>query len=319
MRVLLPAVAGAVLSFPVASALLRGQAAPAVPAPLVPTAPATQPGPDTNVITIDGQKVSYKEYDLYVEMLNPQAQQMARGPDRRYWADSYVNMRLLSREAARRQVDKSPDMQMRLAAARDQVLAQGLVVSIQETIPEAEKRKYFEDNKKRLERVSARHILIGTSDSPMGARPGQKKLTDAEAKAKAEQLIARIKSGEDFAQIALKESDDLNSAEDGGDLSSFTRGKMVPEFEQAVFALKENEVSAPVRTKFGYHIIQCTGRYDTYEKLQDVIVRELGGKKINDLITDMRKQTKVELNESVFGPPAPMFPPGVVPGSDTPK
>jgi parvulin-like peptidyl-prolyl isomerase len=315
-------VAGAVLSFPLATAFLRAQAGPPTGPAAAPAAPATQPGPDTVILTIGDEKVTLREFDLFLESLNPQDQQMARGPQRRAWADSYANMRLLAREAAKRQIDKTPENQLRLASARDQVLATAMVMNVQENIDEATKRKYYEENKAKLDRISARHILIRTNDSKMPARPGQKELSDAEAKAKAEQLIARIKGGEDFAQVAAKESDDLGSAEEGGDLGSFTRGRMVPPFEQAAFALKEKEISGPVRSPFGYHIIQCTGRFDSYDKLADVIGRQLGPQQTNKLVNDLRKQTKIEMNEAVLGPAAPMFRgPDAVPGTEpvTPK
>lgn len=320
-RVLLPAAAGAMLSMPLASMILRGQAAPPPigPAPVAPaTAPATQPGPDTVILKLGEDKITLREFDLFLDSLSQQDQMMARGPQRRAWADSYANMRLLAREAQRRQIDKAPETQMRLASARDQVLATALVINVQENIDEATKKKYYDDNKAKLERVSARHILIRTSDSKMPARPGQKDLTDAEAKAKAEQLIARIKGGEDFAAVAGKESDDLGSAEEGGDLGSFTRDRMVPAFSEAAFALKDKEISGPVKSPFGYHIIQCTGRFDTYEKLGDVIAQRLGPQQTNKLVNDLRKQTKIEMNDAVLGPPAPMFPPGLVPGPEAP-
>jgi len=155
----------------------------------------------------------------------------------------------------------------------------------------------------------------------MPARPGQKELTDAEAKAKAEQLIARIKGGEDFGKVAAKESDDIGSAQEGGDLGSFTRGRMVAPFEQAAFALKEGEISGPVRSQFGYHIIQLTGRFDTYEKLSDLIRQVLGPQRTKMAINDLKAKTTITLNDQVLGPPQPVMPelpPGTAPGSIPP-
>lgn len=85
----------------------------------------------------------------------------------------------------------------------------------------------------------------------------------------AEELIQRIKEGDDFAELAKEFSDD-RSAETGGELGWFERGRMVPEFEEAAFAAKKGDVVGPIKTKFGYHIIKVTGKKteDGVEKVQ---------------------------------------------------
>ncbi|MDB5295038.1 MAG: PpiC-type peptidyl-prolyl cis-trans isomerase, partial [Phycisphaerales bacterium] len=240
--------------------------------------------------------------------LHPSDQQMARGPYRRPWAESLANMKLLAREAQKRKLDASPAVQKQLALMRDQVLANAMVASVQESADDAYLRKYYDEHKQQLERVSARHVLIRTPGSQVPLRPGQAELTDAQAKAKADAVAAKLKAGGDFAAIAKADSDDEGSAADGGDLGSFTRGKMVPEFEQAVFSQKENEVGAPVKTKFGYHVIQVTGRYDSFEKLADVLRQQLAPQRTNQLVKELRGQTKIEMNDAVLGPPVPMDP-----------
>ena len=89
------------------------------------------------------------------------------------------------------------------------------------------------------------------------------------ARQKAEDILKRVKAGEDFATLAKENSDDTGSKEQGGDLGWFGRGQMVKEFEDAAFALKDNEVSGIVETKFGFHIIQVTGHRMGKAKLPD--------------------------------------------------
>jgi len=102
------------------------------------------------------------------------------------------------------------------------------------------------------EEVRARHILIPV------AKDGS---DDAAAKAKAQALLAELRKGGDFEKLAKENSADSGSAQKGGDLGFFARGKMVPEFEQAVFDLKKTgDLAGPVKTQFGYHILQLTGR-----------------------------------------------------------
>ncbi len=116
-------------------------------------------------------------------------------------------------------------------------------------------REYYESHKAsyaRPEERRASHILI-----PLDEDADEKAV--AEAQAKAEALIRRIREGESFADVARKESGDPGSAKEGGDLGWFGKGVMEPAFEEAAFSLKKGEISEPVRTAFGFHIIEVTG------------------------------------------------------------
>jgi len=100
------------------------------------------------------------------------------------------------------------------------------------------------------ETVDASHILFKLED------PSK----DAEVRTKAEQVLKQIQAGGDFAELARKYSEDTGSAQQGGNLGPFTRGRMVKEFENVAFSLKPGEVSGLVRTQFGYHIIKVLSR-----------------------------------------------------------
>ncbi len=119
----------------------------------------------------------------------------------------------------------------------------GINVTDQEIREEWDKRPHEET-------VQASHILFRVDDESK----------DAEAKAKAEGILKRLKAGEDFATLAKQYSQDTGSAAQGGSLGSFPRGQMVKEFEDAAFSLKPGETSGLVRTEYGYHIIRTTNR-----------------------------------------------------------
>ncbi|HHW15678.1 MAG TPA: hypothetical protein GXX28_12230 [Firmicutes bacterium] len=106
------------------------------------------------------------------------------------------------------------------------------------------------DLAKAYEQVRARHILFRVT------KPEE----DAAAKAKAEDVVKQLKAGADFAQLAKKLSEDPGSKDKGGDLGFFGRGQMDAAFEKAAFALKPNEISAPVKSTYGYHVIQVLER-----------------------------------------------------------
>jgi len=108
-------------------------------------------------------------------------------------------------------------------------------------------RKYYDENaasNETPERRRARHILIESGSD------------DAAAKQEAEAILARVKAGEDFAKLARESSDDPGSKEAGGELGWATREAYVKEFADALFGMQQGEVAGPVRTQFGYHVIQ---------------------------------------------------------------
>ena len=116
-------------------------------------------------------------------------------------------------------------------------------------VDDAALREYYDNNADRYstaEERRSRHILIAVDGEA----------EDAVARDKAEKLVAEIAAGGDFAALARENSDDPGSAPDGGELGWAGRGVFVPAFEEALFALEVSEVSPPVRTEFGYHVIQ---------------------------------------------------------------
>lgn len=119
-------------------------------------------------------------------------------------------------------------------------------------VTEDELRALYEDNLEAFttgERRDARHILLKTS--------ADSSASDIEAKReKALALIKQLKEGKDFAELAKANSEDPGSAQQGGGLGSIARGQMVPEFEDATFKLAENEISEPIKSQFGFHIIE---------------------------------------------------------------
>ncbi len=106
--------------------------------------------------------------------------------------------------------------------------------------------------------VQARHILVKIEVSAADAKPEETKKAEDAALAKIKGLAADIKSKKITFEEAAKQSDDPGSKERGGDLGVFTHGRMVPEFDKAAFSLKPGELSEPIRTQYGYHILEVT-------------------------------------------------------------
>jgi len=165
-------------------------------------------------------------------------------------------------------------------------------------------RQYYNqhaDQYKIPERVHVRHILVKTPTPGAGAKVDQKAV-DA-AKAKAEGLLQQLQTGGNFEELAKKNSDDPGSAAKGGELPSFQHGAMVPEFEQAAFALQnKGQLSGLVKSQFGYHIIQLIDKQAAHTKSLDevkadinpIVKQQKGSKAADELARTLEAQAKTQ-------------------------
>lgn len=140
-----------------------------------------------------------------------------------------------------------------------------------------------------FEEVHAQHILIRTTGD---------EAKDAEAKAKAEEVEAKLAEGADFATLAKEYSEDPGSKDNGGDLGFISRGQTVPEFEKAAFALGVGEVSEPVLSQFGYHVIKVVERKkaegEEFEKAKPELENQLKEAKRNQILSEWFQKTRDE-------------------------
>jgi peptidyl-prolyl cis-trans isomerase C len=227
--------------------------------------PASQPPqvpPDKVVLTVGERKITAAEFNEIIDGLPEQYRAIARGRGRKQFADNLVKVLVLAEEGKRLKIDETPEFKVRSWFQSENLLALGANEAISKSAApdEAQVRQYYESHKAEFEQAHARHILIRMKGSPVPLKPNQKDLTPEEALAKAEDLRKQISAGADFAKLAAAESDDAANAAKGGDLGTFGRGQMVPAFEQAAFTLKVGDISEPVKTQFGYHLIQVESR-----------------------------------------------------------
>jgi hypothetical protein len=262
--------------------------------------PAAMPGPkmapvDPNkiVLKVGSEQLTAAQFEALIEALPAQYQSFARGPQKRQFAESIVQLKLLSQSASKAGLDKSEKVQAQL--------------KIQQTakVDDAAVQTYYDAHKNEYESVKAKHILIRVKGAPMPGAEGKPELTDEQALAKATEILTRLKAGGDFAAIAKTDSDDTGSAQQGGDLGEFHRGMMVPPFEDAAFALKVGEFSAPVKTPFGYHIIvvQAHNTKPLAEARPD-IEKSLRPEVAKKEVQAMREKSDVKIDDGFFGPAA---------------
>jgi peptidyl-prolyl cis-trans isomerase C len=277
---------------------LPAQDAPKPVAASLPAAP-----PDKVIISAGDSKITAAQFTALIEMLPEQNRAAVKTvAGRRQFADEIVRVLVLAEEGKRRKLDQTPDYKAQTQFQAQNLLAGKAFVDMGKS-SDAELRKYFEEHKAEFEQVHARHILIRVAGSPVPLDIGKKDLSDAEGLAKAQELRKKILAGADFAQVAAEESDD-GSKTAGGDLNFFRRGQMVPAFEQAAFAMKVGEISEPVKTPFGYHLIKVEEKKEpNFETAKPEIEKRLVPEKSKGVVEDMVKKAKVDLDPEFFGEP----------------
>ena len=168
---------------------------------------------------------------------------------------------------------------------KDKVMMESLLTQVAKTgSTEAAMRAVYDEaakNQKSEPEASARHILVPTENE-------------------AKDVLKRVKAGEDFAKLATELSKDPGSQ--GGDLGWFTKDKMVPEFAEAAFKLEKGQVSEPVKSQFGWHIIKLedkrTKEFPPFEAVKDQVARYVVQKAQTDLILQLRQSAKIEKTEA---------------------
>jgi hypothetical protein len=184
---------------------------------------------------------------------------------------------------------KYTDDEIRTAAQSDQALLNA----------------YYETHKSEYELVHVHHILIRMQGSSAPMLPGQKDLTEAEALAKATEIRQKIVQGADFADLARTESNDSSSSQKGGDLGFLKRGQTVPSFEEAAFALPTGELSQPVKTTYGYHLIKVEERKPTktFEELRPELERNLANEASRKFVEGLKAKTNVVIDPEFTAAP----------------
>jgi peptidyl-prolyl cis-trans isomerase C len=257
---------------------------------LAPVAIFAAPTGATVLATVNGKQITDEDVKIAADDLRGSIPSQLEGKARdAYLLDFLIDGALVAQKALAEKADQTPEFAKRLAYQREKLLMEGVLEQVAKTAATdaAIKAAYDEAAKaqKPQTEIHARHILVGTEE---------------EAKA----ALKRLMGGEEFADIAKSVSKDPGA--EGGDLGWFTKDRMVPEFAEAAFKLDVGQVSDPVKTPFGWHIIEVLDKrektFPALDQVKDQVSRYVVQKAQSAMVAELRKNAKIERMEP---PPSP--------------
>jgi parvulin-like peptidyl-prolyl isomerase len=298
------------------SVMAYGQAPPPAPvnvAPGTPTvnaAPTPPPvAPDAVVADVNGKKYTAAELDKLIDMLPAQYQQVARS--RPQMLSQVFLMQHLAEDAVKGGLDQKDPFKAQLEMSRIQVLSTAELSEVNNTmkVSEEDQQKYYKDNPDKFKEVKVRVIYVAFA--PASAKPaadGKKLPTESEAQAKVEDLAKQIKSGADFGKLARENSDDKTSAAKDGDFGIMKLDSSYPPpIKTAVFALKQGELSAPIKQPNGFYLIRAEEiNQRSFTESQAQILQSVKQDKFQEWLKGMQAQYSIKIeNPAYFTPRAP--------------
>ncbi len=244
---------------------------------------------------VNGTTITTGDFKKELANLPPYLKPMTETPDgKKEMLETMVIRELILQQANKDGVDKSPIVAEKLAELKKRLVVEAFLkkkVEEQANISDPDLQKFYDENKEKFksdDQIKASHILMKDEKT-------------------AQSVLAKIKAGGSFEELAKQNSMDSAAAK-GGDLGWFGKGSMLPEFEKVAFSLKEGELSGIVKTKFGYHIIKLTGKRPAgqrqFAEVKDQIKAALLPSKQQEVFQklkdDLKKSSKYTIKEDVL-------------------
>ncbi len=237
---------------------------------------------DPVVARVNGVEIKQSDLDFAASEVGPRLGAVRPDDRNRILLQFVIENELMAGAGEKENLDETDTFDKRVAYHRRRALRDAYFdKNVTGGVTEAEAKKVFEDNIAKVkpeQEIKARHILVETED---------------EAKA----VKAELDGGADFAKLAAEKSKDKNA--EGGDLGYFTRGQMLKPFEDAAFALDVGQISDPVKTSFGWHIIEVQEKRDqklpTFEDVKDPIMSQLVMRKAQTVVSGLRSEADIEI------------------------
>jgi len=252
---------------------------------LVASGPAFAAATDL-VATVNGKTITEADVSMLQELMGDALTRIPEASRRKTMVNLLVETQVLADAAETAGLENSAEFKRRLDWLKSQALRNEYVrLKIDPQVTDAEVKARYDEMVKQVKpelQIHARHILVKT---------------EAEAKA----IIAELDKGADFAKLA-KEKSTGPTGPRGGDLGFFGRGRMVPEFDKAAFALKVGEYSkVPVKTQFGWHVIkveeQRTVNPPSYDEVKVRLRERMQRFKLREVVNALKAKAKIEIKE----------------------
>lgn len=247
---------------------------------------------------VNGGTITTGDFSRELKNLPEYLKAMADTPQgRKEMLDTMVIRELILQQAAKDGLDKGPEIEEKLQDLRKRLIVEAFLkkkVEAESQVSDADLMKFYEQNKDKFktgEQIKASHILV-------------------KSEKEAKDILAQIKAGGSFEELAKKNSVDSSSAK-GGDLGWFGKGTMVPAFEKAALGLKEGQVSDVVKSDFGYHIIKLTGKRaagvrpleEVKDQIKAAIMPSRQQEVFQKIKEDLKKGAKIAIKEDVLNAP----------------
>jgi peptidyl-prolyl cis-trans isomerase C len=244
---------------------------------------AQDAAPDTVVVTVDGKPITEADLKLAEGEVGAELGQLPADVKRRALAEYLIDNQLFANAAETEKLGDTPEFQKYMTYLRQRALReQYFEKKLKDTVNEDEAKKIYNARVAEMKpewEFAARHILVADE-------------------AKAKELRAKIAAGEDFAKLASENSTDPASKKEGGLLGYFGMGQMVPEFEAAVVKMQKGELSEPVKTAYGWHIIKLEDRRQKqpppFDQVKATILNSLAVRKAQEASLAMRGKAKID-------------------------
>ncbi|MCA1492559.1 peptidylprolyl isomerase [Sinorhizobium alkalisoli] len=242
---------------------------------------------DPIVAKVGDQEIRQSELDLAIGSLDPQLERMPEEQKRAAALSSVIDVKLLAKDAEKEGLQNDETYKQRIAFLTERELHNAFFKKhVVDAITEDDVKARYEKEIAAIpaqEEVKARHILVKTEEE-------------------AKEIIKELDAGKSFVDLAKAKSTDPNK-DDGGDLGYFTKGRMVPEFEAAAFALEKGAYTKePVKTQFGYHVILVEDKRPqappTLEQVEPQVRQLVMRDKYLALLATAKESTEVEISDA---------------------
>lgn len=243
----------------------------------------------TVVATINGKPITEADLKIAEGEIGSELGQLPDLTKRRVLVEYLVDTQLYADAADADKLAQGADFEARVTywkrrAMRDVYFDK----KVQGEVKDADAKKFYDEQVAQIkpqEEVRARHILV-------------------DGKEKAAEIADKLAKGGDFAALAKEFSKDPGSKETGGDLGFFAKGQMVPQFEEAAFQMKAGEISKPIETQFGWHVLKVEEKRNkplpTFDQVKDRILASLVNRKTQEATGALRAKSKVEFVDAAL-------------------